>query len=26
LPLHMDAALSHYRRLYATALQSETPT
>lgn len=26
LPLHMDAALSHYRRLYATALQAETPT
>jgi phenylpropionate dioxygenase-like ring-hydroxylating dioxygenase large terminal subunit len=26
LPLHMDAALSHFRRLYATALRSETPT
>ena len=25
LPLHMDAALTHYRRLYAAALQSETP-
>jgi vanillate O-demethylase monooxygenase subunit len=26
LPLHMDAALSHYRQLYAAALRSETPT
>ena len=25
LPLHMDGALIHYRRLYAAALQSETP-
>ena len=26
LPLHMDAALTHYRRLYAAALRSETPS
>ena len=25
LPLHMDAALMHYRRIYAAALRSETP-
>jgi hypothetical protein len=26
LPLHMDAALTHYRQLYAAALRAETPT
>jgi hypothetical protein len=26
LPLHMDAALTHYRRLYAAAPQAEQPS